>query len=132
MRSLLLSMTPPPAVFSSRATEGSHRGLLILGLLHLGASERTEAILTMTRHSMRYRQSTRHLGTCTRHPSSCSFLPQSALLQKGVACETRQLPVGDMLWVARCNDAHAPEVVLGYIVERKTATDLASSIIDGR
>ncbi|CAM9335655.1 unnamed protein product, partial [Discosporangium mesarthrocarpum] len=57
---------------------------------------------------------------------------QSALLQKGVACETRQLPLGDMIWVARRKDAQAPEVLLGYIVERKTASDLASSIVDGR
>lgn len=57
---------------------------------------------------------------------------QSALLQKGVPCETRQLPLGDMLWVARRKDEPASEVLLGYIVERKTASDLASSIIDGR
>ncbi|CAM9328386.1 unnamed protein product, partial [Laminaria digitata] len=57
---------------------------------------------------------------------------QSALLQKGVPCETRQLPLGDMLWVARREDDPASEVLLGYIVERKTASDLASSIVDGR
>lgn len=57
---------------------------------------------------------------------------QSALLQKGVPCETRQLPLGDMLWIAKREDDPASEVLLGYIVERKTASDLASSIIDGR
>lgn len=57
---------------------------------------------------------------------------QSALLQKGVPCETRQLPLGDMLWVARREDNPTSEVLLGYIVERKTASDLASSIVDGR
>lgn len=57
---------------------------------------------------------------------------QSALLQKGVSCETRQLPLGDMVWVAKRKDAPAPEVLLGYIIERKTASDLAYSIVDGR
>ncbi|CAN0080043.1 unnamed protein product, partial [Hapterophycus canaliculatus] len=57
---------------------------------------------------------------------------QSSLLQKGVRCETRQLPLGDMLWIARRTDDPTSEVLLGYIVERKTASDLASSIIDGR
>ena len=57
---------------------------------------------------------------------------QSALLQKGVPCETRQLPLGDMLWVARRKDDPTSEVLLGYIIERKTASDLASSIVDGR
>lgn len=58
--------------------------------------------------------------------------PQSTLLQKGVRCETRQLPLGDMLWIARRSDDPTSEVLLGYIVERKTAPDLASSIVDGR
>lgn len=58
--------------------------------------------------------------------------PQSTLLQQGVRCETRQLPLGDMLWIARRRDDPTSEVLLGYIVERKTASDLASSIIDGR
>ncbi|CAM9424939.1 unnamed protein product, partial [Scytosiphon promiscuus] len=57
---------------------------------------------------------------------------QSSLLQKGVRCETRQLPLGDMLWIARREDDPTSEVLLGYIVERKTASDLASSIVDGR
>ncbi|CAM9782172.1 unnamed protein product [Ectocarpus fasciculatus] len=57
---------------------------------------------------------------------------QSSLLQKGIRCETRQLPLGDMLWIARRRDDPTSEVLLGYIVERKTASDLASSIIDGR
>ncbi|CAM9433853.1 unnamed protein product [Pylaiella littoralis] len=57
---------------------------------------------------------------------------QSTLLQKGIPCETRQLPLGDMLWIARRKDDPTSEVLLGYIVERKTVSDLASSIIDGR
>ena len=52
------------------------------------------------------------------------------LTQKGVICETRQLEVGDFTWVAR--DAHGGEVVLGCVVERKTAGDLAKSITGGR
>lgn len=59
-------------------------------------------------------------------------MAKSALLQRGVLCETRQLPLGDMLWVARREDDPASEVLLGFIVERKTPTDLASSIVDGR
>merc|ERR1712070_207100 len=54
----------------------------------------------------------------------------SKLLQKGIACEERQLPVGDFLWIARgCDDV---EYVLPFIVERKRMDDLASSIIDNR
>lgn len=68
----------------------------------------------------------------TGAPLAVCGLPQSSLLQKGVRCETRQLPLGDMLWIAKRPDDPTSEVLLGYIVERKTASDLASSIIDGR
>uniref|UniRef100_A0A5K3FE98 Crossover junction endonuclease MUS81 n=1 Tax=Mesocestoides corti TaxID=53468 RepID=A0A5K3FE98_MESCO len=51
-----------------------------------------------------------------------------------VSWEARSLPVGDFAWIARSAEGptSAEEVVLGVIVERKRADDLASSIVDGR
>ncbi|KAG5189372.1 restriction endonuclease type II-like protein [Tribonema minus] len=61
---------------------------------------------------------------------------QAAVLNANMLCEVRSLPLGDMLWVARNMDRQSPsylqEVLLGYIVERKTASDLGSSMVDGR
>eukprot|EP00754_Rhynchopus_humris_P001259 Rhum_TRINITY_DN10761_c0_g1::Rhum_TRINITY_DN10761_c0_g1_i1::g.40080::m.40080/K08991/MUS81; crossover junction endonuclease MUS81 len=62
---------------------------------------------------------------------------------RGVRCETRQLELGDFLWVVRGRRGQAgrgaaaaaaaeEEVVLDCIVERKTAADLAKSITGGR
>ena len=45
--------------------------------------------------------------------------------------QTRQLPVGDALWIARHKDLRH-EYVLDFIVERKRVDDLWSSIKDGR
>ena len=60
----------------------------------------------------------------------------------GVRCETRQLELGDFLWVVRgrrqaggggaAAEEGGEEVVLDSIVERKTAADLAKSITGGR
>ena len=72
-----------------------------------------------------------------------AFLPL-ALRQKGVHVEVRALPLGDMMWVVRrpaadgCPGLESPpsrhdqEYVLDFIIERKTAEDLACSIKDGR
>jgi len=59
---------------------------------------------------------------------------QSKLLQSGIQCEQRSLPIGDMLWIARGTSVQGKtiEVVLGTIIERKTLTDLAKSICDLR
>ena len=48
----------------------------------------------------------------------------------GVQVEIRSLELGDVLWIAKYPDGR--ELVLGYVVERKTLKDLASSIVDGR
>lgn len=58
-----------------------------------------------------------------------NFLQQK-LSSAGIRCETRQLELGDFLWVGISNTHE--EVVLDYIVERKIVTDLCSSIQDGR
>ena len=44
--------------------------------------------------------------------------------------ETRQLSVGDFVWIAR--DQNGKELLLPYIIERKRMDDLGSSIKDGR
>ena len=73
------------------------------------------------------------------------------LTKNGLRCELKSLPLGDFLWVLRFNTL-APEepeggkkkgkkkanpfvytdYVLDFITERKTADDLAASIMDGR
>ncbi|CDS35993.1 crossover junction endonuclease mus81 [Echinococcus multilocularis] len=48
--------------------------------------------------------------------------------------EARSLPVGDFVWIAQDvgGPAKCEEIVLGLVIERKRADDLASSIVDGR
>ncbi|KAJ1455859.1 restriction endonuclease type II-like protein [Pelagophyceae sp. CCMP2097] len=60
----------------------------------------------------------------------CKDVMEASLLQKGVACEVRHLAVGDMVWVARSGVEE--RVLRECVVERKTASDLAKSIADGR
>ncbi|OON22042.1 ERCC4 domain protein, partial [Opisthorchis viverrini] len=52
----------------------------------------------------------------------------------GVECESRALPVGDFIWIARWHteSGRLMEAVLDYVIERKRADDLASSMVDGR
>ena len=59
------------------------------------------------------------------------------LHERGITCEVRTLPLGDMLWIVRRKNRQSKEIqheewVLHFIIERKRADDLASSIIDGR
>lgn len=54
----------------------------------------------------------------------------TALKNRGVDTIVRQLGLGDVLWIAQNDDA--VELVLGYIIERKTISDLSCSITDGR
>ena len=75
------------------------------------------------------------------------------LTKNGLRCELKSLPLGDFLWVLRFNTPapeeaeggtkkkggkkkHNPfthtDYVLDFITERKTADDLAASIMDGR
>lgn len=46
------------------------------------------------------------------------------------AFEAHPLPIGDMCWVWR--GADGLDVFAGWVIERKTANDLGSSIVDGR
>ncbi|KAJ3356324.1 Crossover junction endonuclease mus81 [Allomyces javanicus] len=69
------------------------------------------------------------------------------LTKAGINVTTAQLPVGDMLWIARARPAVAavaggyagaaayqnhPDIVLDYVVERKRIDDFVSSIKDER
>ncbi len=59
----------------------------------------------------------------------------SSLEQLGVPAETRALPLGDAVWIARRTGGgkgEEDEVVLDFVVERKRLDDLQSSIKDGR
>lgn len=55
----------------------------------------------------------------------------SELNKAKILFEVRSLKVGDFAWIARCKLTNK-ELVLPYIVERKTLEDLSSSIKDGR
>ena len=65
---------------------------------------------------------------------------QKELIKKGVRPEVRALELGDIFWVAKCNDLNllsrygeeGDEVALDWIVERKRLDDLIGSIKDGR
>ncbi|KAF7684173.1 Crossover junction endonuclease MUS81 [Astathelohania contejeani] len=50
-------------------------------------------------------------------------------LEKSMRTETRNLELGDFLWITRINNV---EYVLDYIIERKCGSDFCSSISDGR
>ncbi|KNE56802.1 hypothetical protein AMAG_02578 [Allomyces macrogynus ATCC 38327] len=61
------------------------------------------------------------------------------LAKAGIKVEAAQLPVGDMLWIARARPTAAaaayqnhPDIVLDYVVERKRIDDFVSSIKDER
>ena len=59
----------------------------------------------------------------------------NGLKSRGVLCEMRQLTLGDLLWVVRRRSTEGPvgeEYVMSFIIERKQASDLAQSIMDGR
>ncbi|KAK0631941.1 ERCC4 domain-containing protein [Immersiella caudata] len=65
---------------------------------------------------------------------------QNELAKKGCTPIMRALELGDILWVAKCNEpgwlsrmgSDGDEVVLDWIVERKRLDDLIGSIRDGR
>jgi len=61
----------------------------------------------------------------------------NVLNQIEVTYESRRLAVGDFLWVGRVHRTFGgyefgEEIVLDFIIERKSLSDFASSIVDGR
>lgn len=54
------------------------------------------------------------------------------LENKGNLVESRSLPIGDLLWIARRKTNPAEQYVLDYVVERKRMDDLIQSIRSGR
>ena len=67
-------------------------------------------------------------GTASRNDALQVHL--SRMRGAGLAVEHRTLPIGDALWVARSRRNPSTEYVLDYILERKSLTDLLSSIKD--
>eukprot|EP01017_Pseudomicrothorax_dubius_P031459 TRINITY_DN4020_c0_g1_i4.p1 TRINITY_DN4020_c0_g1~~TRINITY_DN4020_c0_g1_i4.p1 ORF type:complete len:569 (+),score=135.95 TRINITY_DN4020_c0_g1_i4:153-1859(+) len=63
---------------------------------------------------------------------------QEKVIESGFPCESMALPLGDFLWVVQMTyvNGQGKDVedtfVLDFVVERKTADDLAASIMDGR
>lgn len=68
----------------------------------------------------------RNSNTMAGHVSG----PGELLVDQGVDCEVRPLPAGDALYIARFPDN--TEIVLDYIIERKTIDDYGASMKDGR
>jgi len=63
---------------------------------------------------------------------STENLFEQKLQEAKVACQVRELPVGDCVWVGRRRAEPHDEYMLGHVVERKEVSDLASSIIGKR
>ncbi|KAJ3119299.1 Crossover junction endonuclease mus81 [Physocladia obscura] len=63
---------------------------------------------------------------------------KDGLSEKGIRFESRSLEIGDITWIARPKGYDAKthgeekEILLEYIIERKTMDDLVASIKDGR
>ena len=53
----------------------------------------------------------------------------------GIPCEVKQLPIGDMAWIAQGTDSNGnvqAQLLLGTIIERKTIEDLKASLFGTR
>ncbi|KDN44739.1 hypothetical protein K437DRAFT_247592 [Tilletiaria anomala UBC 951] len=77
---------------------------------------------------------TREVRARGQQPSRANDFAQS-LQAMGILAESRALPLGDAVWIARRKDGgkgEEDEAVLDFIVERKRLDDLNSSIKDGR
>ncbi|KAF7457366.1 putative crossover junction endonuclease MUS81 [Cryptosporidium felis] len=70
-----------------------------------------------------------------------SGIPQhllNRLRDQGIKIELKSLPIGDVMWIARpkLQDREETQIedcfVLPWIIERKTGSDMCSSILDGR
>ncbi|CAN8061953.1 unnamed protein product [Agarophyton chilense] len=66
----------------------------------------------------------------SQHRSQTFSSFRELLKRNGVKCSVRSLPCGDAMFLARFKDA--TEVVLEYIIERKTINDYGASMYDGR
>ncbi|OII74784.1 MUS81 endonuclease [Cryptosporidium ubiquitum] len=74
--------------------------------------------------------------------SKSSGIPKyllNRLKDQGINIELKNLPIGDIIWVARPKLEDKDEItpiddsfVLPWIIERKTGSDMCSSILDGR
>ncbi|KAL3130050.1 conserved possible MUS81 endonuclease [Cryptosporidium hominis] len=74
--------------------------------------------------------------------SKSSGIPKyllNRLIDQGIRIELKNLPIGDIIWVARPKLEDNDEItsiddsfVLPWIIERKTGSDMCSSILDGR
>ncbi|KAH8584844.1 conserved MUS81 endonuclease [Cryptosporidium sp. chipmunk genotype I] len=74
--------------------------------------------------------------------SKSSGIPKyllNRLKDQGIRIELKNLPIGDVIWVARPKLEDKDEItsiddsfVLPWIIERKTGSDMCSSILDGR
>jgi crossover junction endonuclease MUS81 len=75
----------------------------------------------------------RVMSVCARNATlTAHTLPCVCFFAAGVVAETRQLCIGDALWIARSRRAPVREYCLDFVVERKRLDDLESSIKDAR
>ena len=150
----LSGLVPPPAIGISW-----HNALIPTATLSRNASSKSAATLNQERERERVAEEhgfepprfeplivpagtfSIHLLIDTRevrsrgqaHSRSDEFA--DALRKMGIPAETRALPLGDAVWIARRNDGgkgEEDEFVLDFVVERKRLDDLNHSIKDGR
>lgn len=78
----------------------------------------------------------REIGASREHKARGALLEDLRGRMGEVAVEARSLPLGDVLWIWRDSDSNddglVHEFIAGWIVERKTFSDLSSSVMDGR
>jgi len=77
----------------------------------------------------------REIGASREHKARGALLEDLRSRLGETSVEARSLPLGDVLWIWRDfesdgGDHH--EFIAGWIVERKTFSDLSSSVMDGR
>eukprot|EP00698_Gefionella_okellyi_P005263 TRINITY_DN1479_c0_g1_i2.p1 TRINITY_DN1479_c0_g1~~TRINITY_DN1479_c0_g1_i2.p1 ORF type:complete len:589 (+),score=105.43 TRINITY_DN1479_c0_g1_i2:99-1865(+) len=95
----------------------------------LGPSAFAQEVITdWSRYDMVMLLDNRELG---RHAHDRVWL-LAQLQARGVTVEVRDLPLGDIAWVARHRTNQHREYMMDTLCERKTPADLASSITDGR
>jgi crossover junction endonuclease MUS81 len=94
-----------------------------------------EGMARLTQRGARRARCTRmwHVRACCVHtPADPPPPPRPPTAGAGVVAETRQLCIGDALWIARSRRPPVREFCLDFVVERKRLDDLESSIKDAR
>lgn len=74
----------------------------------------------------------REVGVGREHAARGALVADLSSKLGADAVEARSLPLGDVLWVWQHEDSDTKELIAGWVIERKTFSDLSASIVDGR